>query len=296
MNAREREARRLVEADVEWFHAIELVPGVSTPGRSDLAHFESELERLDLPDLSGKSVLDIGASDGFFSFAAERLGASRVVALDHYLWFTDLKGYMADRRESQQSGTPLVSPHESRHWRPDEMPGRQAFDMVHEFLGSEVEPVVGDFMTMDLDTLGRFDVILFLGVLYHLESPLEAMRRLHSLATPGDLIVLETEAMAVAGHEDLSLCRFLPDQELNSDPSNWWVPNEPALRGLCTAAGFEHVSMRVPPPAPVSTPAREGVDRIRSVVGAARRQWRDGGTAAAPAGPVHYRAIAHLGV
>ena len=45
------------------------------------------LARLDLPlSLAGESVLDIGAWDGFFSFEAERRGASRVVAADYYSW------------------------------------------------------------------------------------------------------------------------------------------------------------------------------------------------------------------
>ncbi len=39
-----------------------------------------------MPDLHGKSFLDIGTWDGWFAFTAERLGASRVVALDHFVW------------------------------------------------------------------------------------------------------------------------------------------------------------------------------------------------------------------
>ena len=45
---------------------------------------------IDLPDLAGKTVLDIGAWDGYYSFQAERLGASGVVALDHYVWGVDM--------------------------------------------------------------------------------------------------------------------------------------------------------------------------------------------------------------
>ena len=67
----------------EWYHTIELAPGVFTPGRAPIEYYEASLRALRLPDSHGKSVLDIGAYDGFFSFAAERLGAARVVALDH---------------------------------------------------------------------------------------------------------------------------------------------------------------------------------------------------------------------
>ncbi len=112
----------------EWYHTIELAPGVYTPGRAPIEHWEALLRSLQLPDLHGKSVLDIGAYDGFFSFAAERLGAARVVALDHYVWSADMTEYMKDWRESKRTGGPLPAPHESCHWRPDELPGRRPFD------------------------------------------------------------------------------------------------------------------------------------------------------------------------
>lgn len=225
----------------EWFHSIELEPGIFTPGRKSPAVLEWELSQLRLPDLHGKSVLDIGAYDGFFSFAAERLGASRVVALDHYVWSTDMAGYMTDWRETKRTGQPLPPPHESRHWRPEEMPGRKSFDLARRALGSRVEPVVGDFMTMDLAGLGRFDIVLFLGVLYHLEDPFGAVRRLRSVTSPGGLAVVETESMEIPLLGNRAVCEFFPGGELNNDPSNWWSPNARAIEGLCRAAGFKDV-------------------------------------------------------
>src|ERR1700731_3023867 len=71
-------------ARVSWFHAIELRAGLVTPGA------DATRERLDVlripRALSGRSVLDVGAWDGFFSFAAERRGAARVVAADYFAW------------------------------------------------------------------------------------------------------------------------------------------------------------------------------------------------------------------
>jgi tRNA (mo5U34)-methyltransferase len=122
MTAQER-AEDVIRSCPEWYHSIELAPDVFTPGRAPAAVWKEELGKLRLPDLRGKSVLDIGAYDGFFSFAAERLGASRVASLDHYVWFTDMSGYMKDWRESRHTGTPIPPPHESYHWRPNDLPG-----------------------------------------------------------------------------------------------------------------------------------------------------------------------------
>ncbi len=132
--------------------------------------------------------------DGFFSFAAERLGAAKVTALDHYVWSTDMAEYIKEWEESKRTGALLPSPHESRYWRPDELPGRRPFDAAHAILGRRVEPVVGDFMTMDLATLGQFDVVLFLGVLYHMEDPLRALRHVVEMTAHGGSVVIETAA------------------------------------------------------------------------------------------------------
>ena len=70
--------------EIKWFHSIPLNDGTVTPG---LDASMAKLEQICLPeDLSGKTVLDIGAWDGFFSFQAERNGAKRVLATDHFCW------------------------------------------------------------------------------------------------------------------------------------------------------------------------------------------------------------------
>ena len=294
MTTLQERAQAVIRACPEWYHSIELTPGIVTPGRSPLEAWTRELENLQLPDLRGKSVLDIGAYDGFFSFAAERLGAARVIALDHYVWFTDMAEYMSDWRASRQTGAAIVAPHESRHWRPSELPGRRPFDAARAFLASRVEPVVGDFMTMDLRALGRFDVVLFLGVLYHLEEPLRAMRRLAQLVAPGGLVVIETEAMQVDGLT-APLCEFFPGRELNNDPSNWWVPNAPALVGLCQAAGFQKINLLTLSP---RVPARALRARLKSALAhlifETHIPQRLGvPRAPAPLARMHYRAIVH---
>ena len=188
-------------------------------------------------------MLDIGAWDGYFSFAAERMGAARVVALDSFVW------------ELDHGADPLAPP----PWR---LPGRRGFDLAHAALGSAVEPVHLDFSTGDLATVGTFDVVLFLGVLYHLEDPFGALCRLRGL-TDG-LAVIETEAAEWPGHEDVGLLELFPSDERGGDPTNWWAPSREGLLELCLAAGFSEVEVVRGPPAP--EPGTRGPTRYRLLV------------------------------
>lgn len=77
------ELRRRVDAVDNWWHRIDLGHGIVTPGRQESSE---KLARIHMPrDLSGQTVLDIGTSDGFFAFEAERRGAERVVASDWWM-------------------------------------------------------------------------------------------------------------------------------------------------------------------------------------------------------------------
>jgi tRNA (mo5U34)-methyltransferase len=224
-----------------WWHSIDLGQGVVTRGYKTPETLQYELESLRLPDLRDKTVLDIGAWDGFFSFEAERRGARRVVALDHYVWSLDLPKYGQYCAECKERGVaPLPGP-ETAHWQPDKLPGKRRYDTAHQALESKVETVVGDFMTMDLGSLGTFDVVFFLGVLYHMENPLAALRRVASLSN--GRAIIETHAIVVPGYEHLEICEFYSSNQLNGDVSNWWGPNLKALEGMCRAAGFVHVEV-----------------------------------------------------
>jgi tRNA (mo5U34)-methyltransferase len=229
-----------------WWHSIDLGNGVVTPGAKSSAWLGEELARLELGDLRGKSVLDIGAYDGFYSFAAERLGADRVVALDHYVWSADMPGYMQYRDRQMAAGL-AVEPVETlpEFWRPDELPGRRPFDLAREALGSRVEVVVGDLLDYDLSKLGSFDVVLYLGVLYHVRHPLLALEKLAAL-TRGTAYI-ETQAEVFRGSEGRPMCRFIEGDELNHDPSNWWTFNEAALLSMCRATGFSSAELSPAP-------------------------------------------------
>jgi tRNA (mo5U34)-methyltransferase len=219
-----------------WWHSIDLGHGIVTPGRKSAELLAAEWRNTQLGDLRGKSVLDVGAWDGFFSFCAERLGASRVVALDHYVW--------RSRLTKECVPAPVASE--------DGLPGRAGFDLAHRTLGSRVEAVVADVATSDLSALGQFDVVLFLGVLYHLENPLSVLRKLRALTR--EVLVVETDAVVIRGYEQTALCEFYDGAQRNNDLTNWWSPNAAGLEGLCRAAGFSDVRTIVGPPVPSNRP------------------------------------------
>ncbi len=286
-----------------WWHSIELGEGVVTPGTKPLDTMRREIAQLELPaDLSGKSVLDIGAWDGGFSFEMERRGADRVVALDHYIWSIDNPAQQAELRRCVAAG---ISPRPWEQipevWKPDELPGRGGFDAAREVLDSKVEPVVGDFQEIDLDGLGRFDVVLYLGVLYHVHDPFRALQRV-ARVTKG-VAVIETELVAIPGAEHYGAWEFIAGDALGHDPTNWWVPNRVGLISMLEAAGFARVEMDEGPTPrytvhtdprgathAVAAMARRQWARARPVLASARHAWAGG--AYPPVAPVRYRSIA----
>lgn len=254
--------RRHLEAmvaanDIGWWHSIDFGDGVRTSGYKTTDRLAAEVANMRLPDLAGRSVLDIGAWDGYFSYEAERRGAARVVALDHFVWCLHTPKqhqYVARCREEGVEPKPYEEVPEI--WDPVGLPGKRGFDIAHEVLDSAVESVVGDFMEVDLDALGSFDVVFFLGVLYHMKNPLLSLERLARLTR--EVAIIETEAIEVPGYEALGMCEFFESDELVGDYTNWWAPNPTALAKLCRAAGFSRVEAgppAPPPPAPPAAPA-----------------------------------------
>lgn len=255
-----KELRRRVGA-LTWHHAIDLGGGVVTPGLTD-----APIPRHVFPSFEGKSVLDIGAWDGYYSFLAEREGAARVVALDHYAWGVDFDARTRYWDECRAHGVlPDHARDESDFWRPD-LPGKQGFDLAREALGSRVEDVVADFMTADLAALGTFVVVLYLGVLYHVRDPLGALERLRRVTR--EVAVIETEAVWVHGLEHEPLLAFSPGDEMGRrlDFGNWYAPNEAALLGMLRVAGFSRVEMKVGP-SPEVHPDIRPASRVDAVLG-----------------------------
>jgi tRNA (mo5U34)-methyltransferase len=150
------------------------------------------------------------------------------------------------------------------YYMPDKMPGKIGFETAHAALNSKVEMLVAEFMDTDLKKIGMFDVVLYLGSLYHMENPLLALRRVAKVTK--EVAIIETEAAAFPNLEHSAICEFFESNELNGDVSNWWAPNEKALAGLCRAAGFARVESVIGPPPLVPEADTSAITRYRSVV------------------------------
>src|SRR5437588_1295123 len=138
-----------------WRHSIDLGGGIITPGELSLETLDAIYRSMRLPNLRGKSVLDICAWDGYHSFRAERDGAARVVAMDYYKW-----KHLPD---------PLGDP---------DFPGKRPFDIARRALDSRVESVAADYL--DFDFVGsdlRADIVLYIGVLYHMTDLLGSIAK-----------------------------------------------------------------------------------------------------------------------
>lgn len=240
--------RQAVEQVGFWWHSVDLGDGVVTPGAKTAELLEAEMAAIALPPLQDKTVLDIGGWDGYFAFAAERLGATRVAVVDHFVWSLDLPAQQAYWRDCQASGKEPEPYDRLPFWQPDALPGKAGFDAARTALNSRVESFVADFAHDDLAAVGTWDVTLFLGVLYHLEDPFAALKRLRSITR--EVAVVETAAIAVAGHDSDPLWRFFPGAALNGDSSNWWAPNLAGLCAMLEAAGFGSVAVQQGPPEP----------------------------------------------
>lgn len=223
-----------------WFHTMTLDAGLVTNGDSPERPVMTAPGTL--PDLKGKSVLDIGAWDGKYSFQAEAAGASRVVALDHYVWRLDPAARQAYYEQCRAEGVVPDPDMIDRGFLVDDVcPGKKGFDLAHAYLDSRVEAVVDDFMLMDLGALGPFDVVFYFGVLYHMVNPIEALKRVRRVTR--EVAVIETSGIEVPGYESSSLVDFYAANELNDDYGNWFAPSSSALVGMCRSAGFRDAAI-----------------------------------------------------
>ena len=183
---------------VSWFHQIDLGFGVVTPG---IDNTPFKIPKLHLPDrLDGKSVIDIGAWNGALSFECERRGARRVLATDWYCW---------------QNGH------------------KRGFDLAKRALRSTVEEKEIKVEDISRETVGIFDLVLFLGVLYHAPDPLGYLRRVREVC--GGMVIMETLVDAMDYGRPAMI--FYEGSSENNDPSNFFGTQSVGLRGHDAGGG-----------------------------------------------------------
>jgi tRNA (mo5U34)-methyltransferase len=201
-------------AALPWHHSIDLQHGVITPGGKSLAICNAEADLIfERVNLAGRTVLDVGAWNGFFSFEAKRRGASRVLATDSYCW---------------------SHPH---------IRGRETFDIARSALDVDVEARDIDASDISAETVGEFDAVLYLGVFYHRYDAIEALAKVarvakHVLIVETHLELRDIEVPAMA---------FFPGRELANDPTNWWGPNEHCMKALLVGQGFKDIEVTCHP-------------------------------------------------
>jgi tRNA (mo5U34)-methyltransferase len=207
----------------EWFHNLDL-RGVKTAPDHFLGDYPAvKWQRFAnaIPaDLRGKSVLDIGCNSGFYAIEMKRRGADRVVGIDY-----DATYLMQARFAAEVIGVDI-------EWQ--------------------------QLSVYDVATLGEtFDLVLFMGVLYHLRHPLLALDLIHEHVAK-DLLVFqsmqrgsdEVEPMAndyPFGETEIFNRPGFPrlyyiEKRYSGDPTNWWIPNQACSEALLRSAGFEIIS------------------------------------------------------
>lgn len=190
-------AQQLIACVPAWHHRFEIAPGVVTPGAYDPAFL---WEKMALPeDLSGKRALDVGPADGFFSLQLKRRGAD-VVAVDY---------------------------------RPKDAHGFEVMERLSRFT---FEYHQANFYDISAARFGTFDIVLFLGVLYHLPDMLRALALLRTVCN--GVMFLETHCA-----NDLpfntALARYYRSDTLNGDVTNFWSPNSACIADMLHDASFD---------------------------------------------------------
>jgi tRNA (mo5U34)-methyltransferase len=191
-----------------WWHSFELPDGTLIEGATTIEALRLRVAQYPIPeDLTGKRVLDAGTWDGWFAFEMERRGAE-VVAIDRW--------------------------------------DNPRFRDVHEIYGSRIDYRQMDVYDLHPSTVGRYDIVLFLGVLYHLKHPLLALERVCSVAEDMvvvDSFVLDRRHCGGIPVEEHSLMGFYENSEFGGQFDNWVAPTVPCLMALCRTAGFATVEL-----------------------------------------------------
>ncbi|HUA02477.1 MAG TPA: methyltransferase domain-containing protein [Solirubrobacteraceae bacterium] len=215
--------KRRIAGNHDWYHTLELAPGVLTPGWVDV---RPVVGRVPIPaSLAGKRVLDVGTWDGFWAFEMERRGAAEVHAVDvpdPYRWDWPARARI---RESYDGGKENLE--QIRR-------AGNGFPIARDVLGSSVERHEMTVYEIDPAMLGTFDFVFVGSLLLHLRDPVGALERIRTVAR-GEVVMNDCIEYALT-----KLLPRTPMARLDAeDRVWWWQPNLAALRSMVQQAGFE---------------------------------------------------------
>ena len=190
-------AQAIVSTVPHWHHKFEVFPGVVTPGSYDPRFL---LEKLRLPaDMTGLRALDIGPSDGFFSMHMARRGA-QVTAVDY--------------RAKNGHG----------------------FEAMEQLTGLEFDYRQMNLYDIPGSDIGEFDLVLFLGVLYHLPDMMRALNIVSRLCRSRLLVETQFEPDLMPG---VAVAKYYEAGTLAGDITNFWAPNRECLFAMLRDTGFQ---------------------------------------------------------
>jgi tRNA (mo5U34)-methyltransferase len=194
---------RQVLGETGLYHSFRLPDGRFLRGAMSMELQEERLAPFRLAeDLKGKRILDIGPWDGYYTFEMERRGAE-VVAID----YADL----------------------------------DTFRELHRALNSQARYLRLDVYELDPAKIGTFDIVLCLGVLYHLKHPLLALEKICAVTRDVcivDTFVIDGETWQQDIRSPLPYVEFYETDELGGQVDNWSGPTVTAVEALIRAAGF----------------------------------------------------------
>jgi tRNA (mo5U34)-methyltransferase len=206
----------------DWFHNIDLGNGLVTPGRGYESLWRMNRQLMDGVDFRGKSVLEVGAYDGMFSFEAERRGAAYVAAIDRVPHA--LERFNFCKRVLRSNVVPFYD------------------TSVYELAGS-LPRLLSGLPPGYAGATGKFDVVICFGVLYHLKDPMAGLAHIRSVVKDDGVVLFETACL----RSRRPLMYFNTDGKLfYPDPGTWWAPSLACLKAMCRGSLLEVVPGSIP--------------------------------------------------
>ncbi len=186
----------------DFYHRIKLTENITTPG-INRKQIHKNIDQIRKLDLKGKKVLDIGCRDGIYSFEAEKMGASEVIAIDNDI-------------------------------------SKPAVEFLIPFLNSKVQMHEMNLFDLNEKSFGKFDVIIFPGTLYHLRYPFQALKIITNILKEDGILLIETAILQESFDRAILYCPINEDGPFGSTSCTFFNPK--GLIDTLTSMGVETIN------------------------------------------------------